>query len=206
MTPILITEPLQQALSANDVKIEDYMPAYGGESAALDLYNAGPEVFMPPIKDLPDHDYWLGQSAEKAIIKHYAGQLIHTGLRIAIPKGYVGLIRERGSITKSPLVVRAGVIDSGYTDQIYINAINVSSYRYIIHPKAKTPFQLLIVPVENEFNSISEEEFNAVVANSKRKLGKIGSSDSQVSSSWIYNTYPVGLDNFKVLHPDFWSY
>ena len=96
---------LKNTLQANEV--ESYAPAYGGESAGLDLYNSGPSITIKPVSDF---------SYQNKI-------LIPTGLRIIVPEGYVALIQERGSITKTPLKVRAGVIDRGYTGEIFVNAV-----------------------------------------------------------------------------------
>ena len=105
---------LKNTLQANEV--ESYAPAYSGESAGLDLYNSGPSVTIKPVSDF---------SYQNKI-------LIPTGLRVIVPEGYVALIQERGSITKTPLKVRAGVIDRGYTGEIFVNAVNVSQNEFTI--------------------------------------------------------------------------
>lgn len=45
---------------------------------------------------------------------------IETQLRVSIPSGYVGLIRERSSYAQKGLIITGGVIDSGYTGTIYV--------------------------------------------------------------------------------------
>ena len=44
-------------------------------------------------------------------------------------------------ITKTPLKVRAGVIDRGYTGEIFVNAVNVSQNEFTLQQHQKLPFQ-----------------------------------------------------------------
>ena len=150
---------LKNTLQANEV--ESYAPAYGGESAGLDLYNSGPSV---TIKSVSDFSY------QNKI-------LIPTGLRIIVPEGYVALIQERGSITKTPLKVRAGVIDSGYTGEVFVNLINTGSEEYTLDSNIKLPVQVVVVKCDNEFVVVNEDEYLDITLSSKRKSGKVGSSD-----------------------------
>ena len=83
MIKIYCNDNLKDVLDDNDV--EEYVPAYGGESAGLDLYNAGDDVTIMP------------SSSNKK------GGMISTGLHVFTPRGYVTLVKERGSITKTPL-------------------------------------------------------------------------------------------------------
>jgi len=52
----------------------------------------------------------------------YGNTVYHTGLAMEIPKGYVGLIFPRSSISKTPHSLRnhVGVIDSGYRGEIIL--------------------------------------------------------------------------------------
>ena len=150
---------LKNTLQANEV--ESYAPAYGGESAGLDLYNSGPSITIKPVSDF---------SYQNKI-------LIPTGLRIIVPEGYVALIQERGSITKTPLKVRAGVIDRGYTGEIFVNAVNVSQNEFTLQQHQKLPFQLVVVKCDNHFQEIKEEEYLNLTSSHLRKDGIVGSSD-----------------------------
>jgi len=150
---------LKNTLQANEV--ESYAPAYGGESAGLDLYNSGPSVTIKPVSDF---------SYQNKI-------LIPTGLRIIVPEGYVALIQERGSITKTPLKIRAGVIDRGYTGEIFVNAVNVSQNEFTLQQHQKLPFQLVVIKCDNHFQEIKEEEYLNLTSSHLRKDGIVGSSD-----------------------------
>ena len=165
MVKISINDNLKNVLKANNIDVKDYVPAYNGESAGLDLYNTGKNIYV-----MSAGAQYISRSPDLKI-------LIPTGIKVAIPKGYVGLIQERGSITKTPLKVRAGVIDSGYTGEIFVNCVNIGKEHFNIHPKNKLPFQLVIVKCDNEFEVINEEEYLNLSSTSNRREGKVGSSD-----------------------------
>mgnify|MGYP001280161291 FL=1 len=157
MIKIYCNDNLKDVLEDNN--IEDYVPAYGGESAGLDLYNAGYDVTIMPA------------SSNKK------GGMISTGLHVFTPKGYVTLVKERGSITKTPLKYRAGVVDEGYTGEIFVNLVNIGNEEYTIKSGQKLPVQIVVVKCDNEYSEMSEEEYLTLSRLARRKQGKVGSSD-----------------------------
>lgn len=166
MVSICLSEELYETLSVNKVDPKnEYIPAYGGESAGLDLYNCGPTIDIKPSNYKPS----VPTSLQKV--------LIPTGVRIDVPRGYVALIQERGSVTKTPLKVRAGVIDSGYTGEVFVNCINTGPDVYTIYAKRKLPFQIVVVKCDNDFQVVSEEEYLDLTSTARRQEGQVGSSD-----------------------------
>lgn len=159
MINIFATDSLKETLKKQNINIKDYTPAYNGESAGLDLYHTGEPITIEPAK-----------KSKKQI-------LIPTGIKAIIPRGYVGLVQERGSVTKTPLKVRAGVIDCGYTGEIFVNCINTSNENWTIWKDMKLPFQLVVVKCDNHYNIVSEEEYLELTQDAKRKSGSVGSSD-----------------------------
>ena len=159
MIKIYCNENLNKDLRYNDVI--DYVPAYGGESAGLDLYNSGEDITIMPSS------------------VNSKGVMISTGLHIFTPKGFVSLIKERGSIIKTPLKYRAGVVDEGYTGEIFVNLVNISREEYIIKKGSKLPVQIIVVKCDNKYSEIEEEEYLTLTKFSKRNEGKVGSSDWQ---------------------------
>ena len=85
------------------------IPSYGSAYAAgADLYSAEEEMTIQP-----------GET-----------KLVHTGLAMQIPEGYVGLIYARSGIaTKRGLAPanKVGVIDSDYRGEIMVSVFNHSS-------------------------------------------------------------------------------
>ena len=158
MINIYCNESLQSLLKSNN--IENYSTAYGGESAGLDLYNTGQDIIIKPSNEKENNSIF-----------------IKTGIHLIVPKGYVALVQERGSITKTSLKVRAGVIDSGYTGEVFVNLVNLSNKEKIICEGEKLPVQIVVVKCDNHFNSVSYDEYLNLTNLSQRKEGKVGSSD-----------------------------
>jgi len=158
MIKVYVNSNLKEILKEKN--IESYIPAYMGESVGLDLYTTN-DVSVTP----------------STFITGERGATIPTGLHIALPHSYAGLILERGSVTKTPLKVRAGVIDPGYTGEIFVNAINVSGQSYGLKKGEKLPFQIVVVKCDNDFQVISEDEYLEITKSSLRKSGQVGSSD-----------------------------
>tara|TARA_Y100000034_G_C6894225_1_gene411919 strand:- start:1052 stop:1558 length:507 start_codon:yes stop_codon:yes gene_type:complete len=141
----------------------DYRPAYDGESVGLDLYNMGLE------KQVLGRNKWTVFGEEP--------QTIPTGIRICLPRGTVGLIKERGSISETGLILRAGVIDPGYTGEIFVNVLNVGERDTVIPVGAKLPFQLIVVPHYCDFKTVPYQEYLTAAISSSRREGNLGSSD-----------------------------
>jgi dUTP pyrophosphatase len=83
---------------------------------------------------------------EKEVVRLAPGErrLFSTGISVAIPKGFVGLIWPRsGHAVKKGLDTMAGVIDSGYRNEIKVLLINESSSFQTIYPKDKIAQMLL---------------------------------------------------------------
>lgn len=101
---------------------------------------------------LPDyanaHDAGMDLYANASIIIQPQNRVvIPTGIAMAIPEGYVGLIWDKsGLATKSGLKTLAGVIDSGYRGEISVALYNSSAEVYTVEIGKKIA-QLLIQPV-----------------------------------------------------------
>lgn len=52
--------------------------------------------------------------------------LVRTGLHIAVPEGWVALVRDRSSVALRGVVTAAGVIDSGYRGEVKVLFYNLS--------------------------------------------------------------------------------
>ena len=72
-----------------------------------------------------------------------------TGVRVAIPEGYVGLLFARSSLCNWGMLLAngVGVIDSGYTGEIKVPLFNVSP-RVFELPAGARIAQLVVVPCE----------------------------------------------------------
>ncbi len=75
--------------------------------------------------------------------------LIPTGISLAIPEGYVGLIWDKSGISnKVGLKVLGGVVDAGYRGEILVGLLNTSDSDYTFEAGQKIA-QLLIQKIEH---------------------------------------------------------
>jgi dUTP pyrophosphatase len=89
-------------------------------------------------------------SNEEITISPNERRLISTGISMAIPEGYVGLIWDKsGLANKHGLKTMAGVIDAGYRGEVKILVHNLGDQEYRIE-KGKKIAQMLIQPVEQK--------------------------------------------------------
>lgn len=103
------------------------IPTYGSKfSAGADLYSAEEEIVLAP-----------GET-----------RLVHTGIAMEIPTGYVGLIYARSGIaTKRGLAPanKVGVIDSDYRGEIMVSLFNHSSAKQTVAAGERIA-QIVITP------------------------------------------------------------
>lgn len=76
--------------------------------------------------------------------------LVNTGVRVKIPRGYVGLLVPRSSLSKSNIVMTnsIGIIDSDYRGDLLASLMynGMANSRYV--DKYEKIVQLLIVPIK----------------------------------------------------------
>ena len=109
---------------------------------------------------------------EYRIVRAGNRAMVNTGLAVAIPPGYVGLIWPRsGLAAKHGISVDAGVIDAGYRGRIKVLLTNSSNEEYTVRVGDKIA-QLLIQPVAL-MAPVEVDELDA----SERDAGGFGSSD-----------------------------
>lgn len=178
--PFTITDELRSVLHEHGIQPDEYKPAYGGESVGLDLYYTGKEEFgiqgAKAFRQLTDEEIKeLDKEDEKdgGVYVQELKPLIPTGLKVALPLGYVAFIKDRGSISKTDYIRRAGVIDPGYTDEIFVNMWGAG----ILKCGDKLPVQLVVIKAETGFTYVDEESYEVLTDKAKRGEGKTGSSD-----------------------------
>ncbi len=115
---------------------EAKLPSYGHKGdAGLDLFSCA--------------DYVLGAGEVKAI---------QTGIKVAIPRGYVGLIWDKSGISLKGVHRLAGVVDAGYRGEVQVVMINLGNTPYEIKKGMKIA-QILIQPI-NEVEVIEAEDLD----------------------------------------------
>ncbi|MEM3374283.1 MAG: dUTP diphosphatase [Candidatus Woesearchaeota archaeon] len=104
------------------------------------------------------------RSSVDEIIKPNETKTIPTGIKMAIPENYVGLIWDKsGYASKNSIKTMAGVVDSGYRGEIKVVLINLGKEDFIIKKDMKIA-QMLIQPVVKaklmEVDSLEETKRN----------------------------------------------
>lgn len=163
--PLKLNNTLRKILKEKyQMEVTDYQPAYAGESIGLDLYYAGNTTLT-----LEGRYDKTNNRNDKV--------LIPTGVHVALPCGYRAAIRDRGSISKTNLIRRAGEIDPGYTGEIFVNLAVLNGEKCTINPGDKLPVQLIITKVETNFQIVDDTEYAKLTQDAQRGSGKVGSSD-----------------------------
>ena len=89
-------------------------------------------------------------SNENTIISPQERKIISTGIAMAIPSGYAGLIWDKSGIAHNHgLKTMGGVIDSNYRGEIKVVIHNLSNIPFVIEKGTKIA-QMLIQPVEQK--------------------------------------------------------
>lgn len=101
-----------------------YMPTRAHE------YDAGLDLFAP--KD--------------TVVFEQNSETIDTGVHVAIPKGYVGMIKSKSGLNVKQNIVSEGVIDYGYTGSIRVKLYNHGHCPVKIERGQKIS-QLVILPI-----------------------------------------------------------
>jgi dUTP pyrophosphatase len=108
---------------------------------------------------------------QNAVLDPNSRQLIKTGIVMAIPKGCVGLIWDRGGMAaKNGITTMAGVVDSNYRGEVGVVLLNTTSEPYVITAGDRIA-QMLIQPVVNAVLEQVEE-----LDETNRGAGAYGSS------------------------------
>lgn len=131
-------------------------PSYGSE------YAAGADLHA--ILDAP------------IIIRPHESVLIHTGIAVAIPVGYVGLVYARSGIAcKRDLAPsnKVGVIDADYRGEIMVSLHNHGTVDQTVEPNERIA-QMVITPI---YSSIYEEVDN--LDDTERGTGGFGSTGTK---------------------------
>ena len=130
-----------------------YMPERAHEDDAGYDLRTPKRVVVPPAPE---------QGAGSAVID--------TGVHVAIPKGYVGLLKSKSGLNVKHGISGEGVIDSGYTGSIMAKLYNHTAKPYGFNQGDKI-IQLVIVPV-------LQDDMNRVVAldNTDRMMNGFGST------------------------------
>lgn len=114
------------------VRLDDYLPDMG-------------EAKMP-IRSHPDDAGWdLYVSADTTVPAHSFAD-VPSGVRMQLPNGYWGMLTGRSStIRKRGLLVVQGIIDTGYTGELFSAVWNLTS-KPVLLEQGERVAQLILLP------------------------------------------------------------
>lgn len=99
--------------------------------------------------------------------------LVSTGLKLAIPQGWVGIVKDRSSMALKRIYTHAGVIDAAYRGEVKIVMSNGGDTNFHIEQGAKIA-QLVLV--QHMSASLIEVQCEAELGETERGAGGFGST------------------------------
>lgn len=87
------------------------------------------------------------RAIDGTLIDGLDGAAFDTGVRVAIPEGYVGFVQSKSGLNvKHGIICPVGTIDAGYTGSIVVKLYNLDRNPYMVMPGDKIA-QLIIQPL-----------------------------------------------------------
>lgn len=80
------------------------------------------------------------------IVDAHASVLIDTGIHVAIPEGYVGMLKSKSGLNVKHGIVSEGVIDAGYEGSICVKLYNHSDFPKAFEEGNKIT-QIVFIPI-----------------------------------------------------------
>ena len=149
--------------------LPDGMKPYTGPE--LRVKKLDPEAIVPTKANESDagYDLYALEDVEIPAVNH---KLVKTGISVAIPAGYVGLIWPRSGLAyKNGLDVYAGVIDAGYRGDVGVILYNSRVSNHYQVKKGDRIAQILFQKVES-FDLVEVDDLD----DTQRGQGGFGSS------------------------------
>ena len=99
-------------------------------------------------------------AAEEVVLGAGEVKAVPTGVKMAIPGGYVGLIWDKSGISLQGVHRLAGVVDAGYRGEVKVVMVNLGKKPYVFKRGQKVA-QMLIQPVQAvEVVDVGEDELD----------------------------------------------
>lgn len=99
-----------------------------------------------PTRAHPDDAGMDLYSLEDVLLEPGQGKVTKTGIALALPEGYVGLVADRSSMAKRGVKTAGGIIDAGYRGEIHIVLWNIGNEPVQLKRHERIA-QLLIIPI-----------------------------------------------------------
>ncbi|WP_291084946.1 dUTP diphosphatase [Dietzia sp. UBA5065] len=125
-------------------------PDHPGDPGVLRLQRLDPGLPLPERAHAGDAGIDLYSAEDLELVPGHRG-LVGTGIAVAIPQGYVGLVHPRSGLAARAglsIVNAPGTVDAGYRGEIKVNLINLDPSAPIRIGRGDRIAQLLIQRVE----------------------------------------------------------
>ena len=127
-----------------------------------------------PFEAPKDLDAGFDIRASENIVIDAKGQaIIPTGLKLSIPKGWVGIVKDRSSMASKRLYTHAGVIDAGYRGEVRIVMSNHGETNFHIEEGSKIA-QMVVVPCLTDAEEVVAESELGATSRGVRGFGSTG--------------------------------
>ncbi len=111
----------------------------------ISIRKVSPDAVLPTRAHAHDAGMDL-YSLEDILLEPRQGKMSRTGIAVAVPEGYVGMVADRSSLAKKGVKTAGGVIDAGYRGEVHIVLWNISG-EVISLKRGERIAQLLILPI-----------------------------------------------------------
>lgn len=139
-------------------------------SLKLKIKKLNPDAIIPSYGHDGDAAFDLHTTATVTIAPGERVQ-VPTGIAMAIPEGYVGLIWDKSGLShKFGLKAMGGVIDAGYRGEVMIGMINLGDKEYTFEKGHKVSQMIIQERLHAEIETVEELD------DSSRGTGGFGST------------------------------
>lgn len=135
---------VQALAKALDVTVRELMEPFSGNETQF-LVFLDKDALMP-AKAHPDDAGWDLFATQPALVPRRGSAVIDTGVHVAIPKGYAGLLVSKSGLSTHHDLISDGLIDSGYTGSIRVKLYNLGDISYMVERGDKIS-QLVFIPI-----------------------------------------------------------
>ena len=99
---------------------------------------------------------WDIEAIEPVLVGPRRSELVSTGLQVAIPAGYCGILKSRSGNAVRGIDVAAGVIDSAYRGEVKVLVRNTTDAAYNINAGDRVAQMMIVAVPEVEWIVVSD--------------------------------------------------
>lgn len=127
------------------------MAAYIARVPSIPVVNLDPELALPAYARAGDGAMDLVSRFDAVLAPRGGRQLLATGLSVALPDGWAGLVLSRSGLAARHGVCvlnSPGLVDSGYRGEIMVPLVNLDPDEPFVVNRGDRIAQFLAIPVE----------------------------------------------------------